>query len=46
MLVDPNGATRATSSHCDAAQQLAARLEVADGVNPALAWARPNLKSG
>lgn len=36
MLADVNGAARAITSHCDAAQQLSARLSVGDGVTAAL----------
>lgn len=39
MLADVNGATRAITSHCDAARQLSARVRVGDGVTAALGQA-------
>lgn len=36
MLADTHGATRAVTSHCDAAQRLSARVRVGDGVTAAL----------
>lgn len=39
MLTDVNGATRAITAHCDAAQQLSARVEVGAGVTAALGQA-------